>query len=133
MTDFVELQREAAHELERTYSSETIYTAWPLTAALRRPEFGYVHHPLKTSETSDLHYSTLSRLDPQAVRVLVLYSRTWEPDWGVLQQAQVQKFLGRFYQYEPQMDEQQCHEKLGLIQVGRWARRGQFAEIYAKP
>lgn len=132
MTDFVELQREAAHTIEQSYAQETIYTAWPLTAALRRPEFGYVARPLTVSETSDLHASTLSRLKPNAVRVLVLYSRTWEPAWGVLQSPQVRKFLGHFYEYEPQMNAQQCRDVLGLRQVGRWSRRGQWVEVYAR-
>jgi hypothetical protein len=132
MTDFVALHREAAQELERSYAKETIYTAWPLTAALRRPEFGYVDHPLKVSETSDLHASTLSRLNPGAVRVLVLYSRTWDPPWGVLQNPVIRNFLAKFYEYEPQMSAQQCKEVLGLTQVGRWSRRGQWVELYAR-
>ena len=132
MTDFVLLHREAAHALEQSYAKETIYTAWPLTAALRRPEFGYVTRPLTTSETSDLHASTLSNLKPGAVRVLVLYSRTWDPDWGVLRIPLVRNFLGRFYEFEPQMNAQQCRDILGLAQVGRWSRRGQWVEIYAR-
>lgn len=131
MTDFVELHRNAAAALERLYPDRTIYTAWPLTAALARPEFGYVKHGLRVSETSDLHASTLSRLDPNVVRVLVLYSRTWEPPWGVLQSPAARKFLAHFYQYEPQMTAEQCREKLGLTQIQRWDRRGQWIEIYA--
>ena len=80
MTDFVELHKSAGEYIEHHYPKETVYTAWPLTAALRRPEFGYVEKGLKTEETSDLHRSTLSRLDPARVHVLVLYSRTWEPE-----------------------------------------------------
>jgi len=132
MTDFVELHQKAARALEQFFPSETIYTAWPLTAALRRPEFGYVKHGLQATETSDLHISTLSRLDPRAVHVLVLYSRTWEPSWGVLQNSSIRSFLGQFYEYEPQMNARQCRDKLGLTQVGRWERRGQWVEIYAK-
>lgn len=133
MTDFVELHQAAAQFLELNYYSRTIYTAWPLTAALRRPEFGYVRRGLATAETSDLHYSTLSRLDPKLVQVLVLYSRTWDPPWGVLRLSWVQAFLARFYDYEPQMSARQCREKLGLRRVGRWSRREQSIEIYAKP
>ena len=132
MTDFVLLHREAARALEQSYAKETIYTAWPLTAALRRPEFGYVARPLATSETSDLHASTLSKLKPGAVRVLVLYSRTWDPDGGVLRIPLVRNFLARFYEFEPQMNAQQCRDILGLTQVGRWSRRGQWVEIYAR-
>ncbi|HLJ51659.1 MAG TPA: hypothetical protein VKU01_36885 [Bryobacteraceae bacterium] len=133
MRDFVELHEAAAQYLEKNYPKSTIYTAWPLTAALRRPEFGYVQQPLKTLETSDLHYSTLSKLDPKTVDVLVLYSRTWEPQWGVMRLPGIESFLRSFYDYEPQMTAEQCREKLGLVQVSRWEQRGQWIEIYARP
>jgi 4-amino-4-deoxy-L-arabinose transferase-like glycosyltransferase len=132
VADFVELHHRAATYLEQFYAEQSIYTAWPLTAALRRPEFGYVHHGLKTVETSDLHESTLSRLDPAKVDVLVLYSRTWEPTWGVLRIEVVRDFLQRFYDYEPQMDAQQAREQLGLRQMIRYTRHGQWIAIYAK-
>jgi hypothetical protein len=132
MADFVELHHRAAGFLEQFYPQESIYTAWPLTAALRRPEFGYVHHGLQTVETSDLHASTLSRLDPQRVNVLVLYSRTWEPDWGLLRFASVREFLHRFYDYEPEMDAQQARDALGLRQTIKWTRHGQWVAIYAR-
>jgi len=132
VADFVELHHSAAEYLERSYADRSIYTAWPLTAALRRPEFGYVHHGLTTVETSDLHASTIGALDPRKVDVLVLYSRTWEPTWGVLRIPAVRDFLSRFYEYEPQIDGRQVREKLGLHQIVRWTRHGQWIEIYAK-
>src|SRR5579884_1711575 len=132
MADFVELHEHAAHFLEREYPNEAVFTAWPLTAALRRPEFGYVEKPLRTVETSDLHASTLSRLDPARVNVLVLYSRTWDPEWGVLQNELIADFLRRFYDYEPEMTEKQCLTVLGLKRVARWEQRGQWIEIYAR-
>jgi hypothetical protein len=133
MTDFVELHHDAARFVEQFYGNQVIYTAWPLTAAMRRPEFGYVERGLSTKETSDLHSSTLSRLDSKSVRVLVLYSRTWEPAWGALRLAPVRDFLTRFYQYEPQLNAKQCKDVLGLQRVARWTRRGQWIEVYAKP
>jgi len=133
MADFVELQVSAAHVLEHKYASDTIYTAWPLTAALRRPEFGYVSHGLRTAETSDLHESTLSHLDPASVNILVLYSRTWEPQWGVMRFGPVRRFLHHFYDYEPQINSEEVRHILGLLPVARWERRGQWVEIFAKP
>ena len=58
---------------------------------------------LSAAETSDLRFSTLNALNPKGVDVLVLYSRTWEPAWGVLQWAPAREFLQRFYEYERQM------------------------------
>jgi len=131
MADFVELQKSAAQELEAKYAGLPVYTAWPLTQALRDPAFGYVHHPLMAQETSDLRASTLARIDPGKVSVLVLYSRTWEPNWGVLQFPWVRRLLGHFYEYEPQMDTTGVAEHFGLSPVMRWTRRGQWIEIYA--
>jgi hypothetical protein len=133
MADFVGLQQAAAQYLESNQKDKTIYTAWPLTAALRRSEYGYVQHPLKTKETTDLRYSTLAKLDPNTVEVLVLYSRTWVPKWSVLQVSMVDRFLSKFYEYEPQMTAEQCKSMLGLVPVNRWTQRGQFIEVFVKP
>ncbi len=132
MVDFVRLHRNAAQFLEQTYPQETIHTAWPLTAALRNPAFGYVDQKMSAAETSDLRYSTLAALNPEAVHVLVLYSRTWEPSWGVLRWPLVTRFLARFYEYERQMDSSEVQRHFGLVPVQRWDRRGQWIEIYAR-
>ena len=133
MADFVELHQSAAQFLETSYAANTIYTAWPLTQALRDPAFGYVDRKLSAQETSDLHFSTLNALDPNAVDVLVLYSRTWEPRWGVLHWAPARDFLERFYEYERQMTPAEVREHFGLVPVHRWAQHGQWIEVYARP
>ena len=132
MVDFVELHHTAAEYLESSYAAKTIYTAWPLTAALRDPRFGFVEHKLSAAETSDLRYSTLNAIDPKGVDVLVLYSRTWEPGWGVLQSPEVEKFLRHFYEYERQMNSDEVRRHFGLVPVNRWTQRGQFIEVYAR-
>lgn len=132
MVDFVQLHRSAAQFLERAYPDKTIYTAWPLTAALRNPAFGYVDRKLTASETSDLRVSTLRAINPAGVDVLVLYSRTWEPSWGVLQAPFVERFLGHFYEYERQMNSAEVEEHFGLVPAERWTQRGQWVEVYAK-
>ena len=130
MTDFVRLQKDAAGYLEQHDARETVYTAWPFTAALRTPEFGYVRGRIKTSETSDLRASTLHRLSSQPVQVLVLYSRTWDPPWSVLRIPLVERFLERFYDYEPQLNASQARQWLGLERSARWERGGQWIEVY---
>jgi hypothetical protein len=133
MVDFIELHREAAQYLGRSFPNRVIHSAWPLTQALRNPAFGYVDAKLTAAETSDLRYSTLRGIDPKTVDVLVLYSRTWEPEWGVLHFPIVERFLHRFYEYEPQMDSAQVRDHFGLVPIQRWTRHGQWIEIYAKP
>jgi 4-amino-4-deoxy-L-arabinose transferase-like glycosyltransferase len=133
LVDFVNLHRSAGHFLEKAYPSATIYTAWPLTQALRNPAFGYVDQALSAAETSDLHFSTLDAIPPRSVDVLVLYSRTWEPSWGVFQSPAVRRFLSRFYEYEREMTPAEVQQHFGLVPVHRWTRRGQWVEIFARP
>jgi hypothetical protein len=130
MTDFVELHRDAAQYLEANYPDRVVYTAWPLTAALRDPAFGYVTRKLASFETSDFGESTLNRLDPKGVQLLVLYSRTWEPNWSVLRWPLVEAFLRHFYLYQPQMDAEGVLKHFGLVPVRQWSQRGQWIEIY---
>ena len=132
MVDFVELHRTAAKFLERSYPDKKIYTAWPLTQALRDPLFGYVDQKLTAMETSDLRYSTLEAIDPKNVDVLVMYSRTWEPSWGVLHWPFVQRFLAHFYEYERQMNASEVRERFGLLPIRHWTQRGQWIEIYSR-
>ena len=133
MADFVELQHTAAQFLEKQYSNRTIATAWPFTAALRTPDFGYVTKPLATRETSDFRISTLAHLNPKPDSVLVVYSRTWEPRWGVLAIPAVERFLRQYYEYEPQMGSAEILARFGIHSVAHWTRRGQWIEVYAKP
>jgi hypothetical protein len=132
MVDFVELQVDAARFLEQHYPGTTVYTAWPLTAALRRPEFGYVQHPVRAVETSDLHESTLRALAPAHPNVLILYSRTWEPQWGVLRFPAVEAFLRRYYEFEPEMAPAEVKSVLHLDPVMRSTSRGQWVEVFAR-
>jgi hypothetical protein len=131
MIDFVDLHRTAAQFLESAYPSQTISTAWPLTQALRNPAFGYVDRPMSIAETSDLRVSTLGAIDPANVEVLVLYSRTWEPTWGVLGWPALRDFLGRYYEYERQMTPDEVRHRFGLVPIRRWAQGGQWIEIFA--
>jgi 4-amino-4-deoxy-L-arabinose transferase-like glycosyltransferase len=132
LVDFVQLHLSAAQFLEQSYPGKNVYTAWPLTQALRDPAFGYVQHPIPATETSDLHYSTLSAVDPRSVDVLVLYSRTWEPRWSVLQWQPLREFLSRFYEYEREMTPDEVGRHFGLAPIQRWTRRGQWIEIFAR-
>lgn len=131
-SDFVRLQMQAAEFTESTYPSRTIYTAWPFSDALRRPEFGYVTRSLKAHGLEDFHRKTLLGLDRKNVEVLILYSRTWEPDHSVLQVDWIRRLLTSYYAYEPQISSEEIQREFGLFPVGRWERRGQWIEIFAR-
>lgn len=127
--DFVGLHQTAAAFLEQRYPRETVHTAWPLTAELRTPEFGYVRRRIETVETSDFRYSAISRLDPKKIAVLVLYSRTDDTS-AILKIGPLRRFLARYFEYEPQITRAQCREILGLRPVIRFSRRGQWIEVF---
>lgn len=128
--DFVNLQKDAATYIESKYPAATITSAWPFPDALRRPEFGYVTHPIAVRG--------IPNFDPQAVlalkgdvEVLVVYSRTWEPQWGAIQLDWIRQVLTEYYFYQPQITGEQIQKQLGLLPIARWQRRGQWIEIYA--
>jgi hypothetical protein len=108
-----------------------VASAWPFPDALRRPEFGYVRKPLRVRGIDNFNPETVLALAGQ-VDVLVMYSRTWEPEWGVLRSEWIRRFLEKYYFYKPQIDKDRIERTLGLTRVARWDERGQWIEIYAR-
>ena len=128
--DFIELQRDAAAYIEATYPASTITSAWPFPDALRRPEFGYVRHPIAVRGIENFNPETVLALKGN-VEVLVIYSRTWEPRWGVIRLDWIRQFLADYYFYKPQVTGEQIEKELGLLPIAKWQRRGQWIAIYA--
>jgi hypothetical protein len=131
MIDFVRLQKTAAEFAERNLGHRTIATAWPYTAALKRPDFGFVQRPLKVIETGDFHASSVRALPAESFDALITYTRTWAPSNGITSLSLVQQVLGRFYEWEPDITSAQCRE-LGLIRVLSWQLRGQSITVYVR-
>ena len=131
MVDFVRLQRVAAQWVQNEYPGRAIATAWPFTAALRRPDYGYVGHKLRVIETGDFHASTIEAM-PRTFDVLITYTRTWSPPGGAITLPFVEKFLARFYEWQPDVTTAEC-EALGLIPQASWSKGGQQVTIYVRP
>lgn len=131
MVDFVRLHHTAARFLERNYAAQRITTAWPLSAELRQPEFGYVDRGLAVNAIPSFGASAVRALPAGAVQVFVLYSREWARPWDVRRLALVEAFLHRFYRYEPQVPPAELERRLGLMPVARWDERGQWVAVYA--
>ncbi len=133
MVDFVELQKAGAEYLDRTAPNASVATAWPYTAGLRNPDLGYTARAHRVFETSDFHTDNVrAAFRGGTPDILMVYSRTWEPDWGVLGNRFVREFLSRYYDYEPQISSQQVEELFGMHAVLRWERRGQWIEVYSR-
>jgi hypothetical protein len=130
-TDFVALQVEAAAYLESHFPEATVATMFPLSPALRRPEFGYVRQPLRIREIDDFSSANVAPLAEEHVAVLVLYSVTWDP-LGLMRAVRWIEFLRRYYGYSPPVGANELRSLLGAHSVARWTRHGLWIEIYAR-
>jgi hypothetical protein len=131
MVTFVRLQQRAAEFCEQQLRDRTIVSAWPFPDALRRPEFGYVTRPLRVRGIDNFDPDVVSKLAGN-VDVLVVYSRTWEPHWGVMRLDSVRRFLAEYYFYKPQIRPDEIQDRLGLTPLVRWDEGGQWIEIYVR-
>jgi hypothetical protein len=130
MTDFVSLQQDAASYLDQHNPNARVASAWPFTDELRRPEFGYVHHPLKVEQIEDFRIESLAGLDRHKIDILVVYCRVWALDGGALDIAWLRSYLDRVWGIHRQGTPEQIRAALGFVPVIRWDRRGQWIEIY---
>lgn len=131
MVDFVRLQQIAANYTQQNLRGLTVATAWPYTAALKDPDYGFVTHKIRTVETNDFHPASIRALSPTSFDVLITYTRTWAPETGVISIPFVRNFLSRFYEWQPEITSEQCAQ-LGLNEVADWRLRGQEIAIYAR-
>jgi hypothetical protein len=129
-TDFVDLQQSAAGFIERQGGGQTVATVWPLTAALRRPEFGYVRHPVPVRALADFTAGSIDRGDwRRNAQFLVLFSRMWEPAWSWTHIGLVRKIWRHFYGYEPELTMRDMLDR-PFTPIARWERHGLWVEVY---
>ncbi|MGA8029769.1 MAG: hypothetical protein WB992_21710 [Bryobacteraceae bacterium] len=132
MVDFIRLQQLGAGFAERNLKGRTIATAWPYTAALQNPDYGFVHHPLKVLETGDFHVSSIRSLPPRSYDALITYVRTWAPGDSVISIPLIRRFLTHFYEWQPDIAPEECMQ-LGLKEAVSWSLHGQEITIYIRP
>jgi len=129
-TDFVRLEESAARQLESEHPAGPILTVWPLTDALRRPDFGFVSQRVPVEEMRGFEPERWARAaNPGAV---VLYCRMWDPRISVLRLPGVIPFISRYYDFAPQLTGSEIAVRFGLIKIARYSRRGQWIEIYVR-
>ncbi|MFB3828675.1 MAG: hypothetical protein ACE15B_18040 [Bryobacteraceae bacterium] len=130
-TDFVRLHQAAADYVEARFPGRAVLTAWPLSAALARPEFGYVRRKLPVRRLRDFRRETLRAQDWNGRPVLILFNPAWQPRRDVLSWAGALR--ARFYNYEPGMTPAEVQAALPLKPAARWEHNGQWIEVYAAP
>ncbi len=124
MKTFVELHQNAAQLVEDNFPQSTIVTAWPLSGALTRPEYGYVQKGMKVHQLYDLKRSSMEPL--QDVDVLILYSQE------IRRVPFVESWWRRYFGYDDPMTSEECKKRFGLTSVRRWESGGQWVEVLAR-
>ncbi len=133
MVDFVELQQKAAQYVDDRQPNARITTAWPLSDALRRPEFGYVRRARLVEPLRDFSSASLSSVDPNQVQVFILFTREWNPPASLMRFPPAEKFWRRFFGYRSQVTEADVESQLGVRLVAGWISNGLWAQVFVKP
>jgi hypothetical protein len=131
LVDFVRVQQSAATFLERNYPDRTVTTAWPLSSALNRPEYGYLSRAIAVREMDDFGAASVAALDPGSIRLLALYSRQPETAWDPQGIPFVRGLLRRVYGYEPQVPPLEIERRFHFAPIARWQQRDQWLVILA--
>ena len=132
MVDFVRLHQAAAAYLEERNRGEETLTAWPLTDALRRPEFGYVKRSLPVRAVADFSAAAIGRTPAGGTGWFVLYSREIEPRLSLSRIPALASLRRAYWGWEPPVTGHCIESRYGMRPVARWERRGQWIEIYRR-
>lgn len=131
--DFLKLQRAAAEYLESRHLQQGVFTIWPLSMELERPELGFVSHPIVAANLPAFTPAELRSLDWSQVRVLVAYSRDWDPSWNLIELPPVRKFWQHCCGYIPAPERDQLRARIPLPLCERLSLHGQWMDIYVNP
>jgi hypothetical protein len=131
--DFLKLQSDAAGYLESRHLENGIYTIWPLSAELARPPLGFVSRPMAVRTLPNLSPAELRRVDWSQVRVLIAYSRDWNPGFNLIERQPFRALFRRCCGYLPAPQPQQLRASVPFPPSERYTRHGQWLEIYINP
>jgi hypothetical protein len=129
VTDFVYLQKDAAQYIESNYRGRRVATVWPLTAALRRPEMGYVQERIRTIQAPGLHLADFASMPLREDDIIVTYSRGPEP--SPLMPSAVREWLARTIDFYPEATPEEL-ATLDYVSRERWSRGPLWIEIYTR-
>jgi hypothetical protein len=131
--DFIRLHEQAAQFLEAQPGNRRILTAWPASDELARPILGYVRQPLNVVAMEGFGRHEFHRVSPESFDCLYLYSRRWEPANNWLRSFPwLQRLQQRYFEYQPQIPEQELAERYHLRLLASFERRRQWVRVYVK-
>jgi hypothetical protein len=133
MVSFIRLHQETAEFLEQQRSDRIVVTAWPLSEAVRSPDFGYIQEGLRVREIPDFSPRTVSSLVLAENEILVLYRLDWNPGPFYEWFPWLARLRARYYGFEGEVDGEFARQRLGLQTVARFRRGPFWLEILEKP
>jgi 4-amino-4-deoxy-L-arabinose transferase-like glycosyltransferase len=130
--DFVHLESDAADYVAHWYPGSTVASAWPMTAALARPDLGFVRRPVAVETLADFTKASLKGVDWRKVDVLVVFSRAWDPQWSLMRVPAIRGLWRRFYGYAEDADGPEAREIVEMPIAAHFERGGQWADVYVR-
>jgi len=131
--DFIHLHQQAARILEDQACKGRILTAWPATDELVHPLLGYVAQPLRVVPLQDFTRHDFDSVSAGSFDCAYLYSRHWEPQNNWLSRhLWLQRLQQSYFEYQPQIPENELVAAYHLRLLAGFERRGQWARIYAR-
>ena len=129
--DFIRLHERAAQFLEAQAGERRILTAWPASDELARPFLGYVRKPLNVVPLQGFGRHDFDGVSPGSFDCLYLFSRRWEPPNNWLRRFPwLQRLQERYFEYRPQVLENELATRYHLRLLASFQRRRQWARIY---
>jgi hypothetical protein len=131
--DFVRLHQSAAEYLAHYYPGTSIFTAWPLTLELSRPELGFVPRRIAIVSLPNFAPPTLAAVSWDRIRIFVAFSRDWDPPVNPMRYPPLLRFRERSYRQIANVPRDELHRLVPFPLAASFSRAGQWVDIYVNP
>jgi hypothetical protein len=118
---FVGLEQAAAASVER--QDGVIATAFPMSNALRHPEFGFVGRQLRVREMADFRPEDVMQLRANMPAAVIVFDPVHDP-FGLLNASWIRELMTRYYGYQPRMTPDEIAAALSMNVSRQWKSRG---------
>ncbi|HEY7392993.1 MAG TPA: glycosyltransferase family 39 protein [Bryobacteraceae bacterium] len=132
-TDFVRLHQSAAEYLARYYPGISVFTAWPLTLELSRPELGFVSRRIAVASLPNFAPPALAAISWNRIQIFVAFSRDWDPPINPMRYAPLLHFWERSYRQLANVPRDELHRLVPFPLAASFSRAGQWVDIYVNP
>jgi Dolichyl-phosphate-mannose-protein mannosyltransferase len=131
--DFVGLHQSAAQYLAHYYPGISVFTAWPLTLELSRPELGYVPRRIAVASLPNFAPRTLAGVSWDGIRIFVAFSRDWDSPVNPMRYPPLLHFWERSYEQIANVPRDELHGLVPFPLAASFSRAGQWVDIYVNP